>query len=336
MSKIILEKEKKETFGLIKKADKIAVINHIKMDPDAFWSLWAFYILLKNIWKEVVALNDLLPPESFKFLMEWQIFETNFDLKKFDPDIIISFDASSLDQLWAYYTDYKAIFDEKDFVCFDHHPSNPKFAKINILDSNASSTCEIVYDFIKEFFPDITLWEQEIDLLMAWLVADTNNFINTNSTPKSLRMWAELIEKWAKHQKIIEKLFRDMRIQQRRLWSIAMANMVELNWWEIIYSTLEEWDFSLSWATFDETSWIIQQNFVPVKSCKLWFLLYEDWKWNVKLSTRSKDDKFNMKDFCSEMWWWWHIRAWWAILKSVSLIEAEKIVLEKIQNKFYK
>lgn len=335
MSEIFLKKEKKQLFELIEKADKIALINHIKMDPDAFWSLWAFFVFLEKLWKNVVALNDMLPPDNFGFLMKWQIFETEFDLKKFNPDLIISFDAASLDQLWGYYTDYKAVFDEKDFVCFDHHPSNPHFAKINIIDDKASSTCELVYDFLKEFYPEKDLWEEEIDLLMAWLIADTNNFINTNSTPKALKMWAELLEKWAKHQKIIEKLFRDMRIQQRRLWSIAMTNMVELNWWEVIYSTLEEEDFELTWATFDETSWIIQQNFIPVKECKLWFLIYEDWKWNVKLSTRSKDDKFNMKDFCMEFWWWGHIRAWWALLKWVNLLEAEKIILEKIQKKFY-
>jgi hypothetical protein len=47
----------------------------------------------------VAAINDMMPPESFGFLEANDIFQTNLDIATFNPDLIISFDASSLDQL---------------------------------------------------------------------------------------------------------------------------------------------------------------------------------------------------------------------------------------------
>ena len=41
----------------------------------------------------------MMPPESFGFLKSSDIFETQLDIAAFAPDLIISFDASSLDQL---------------------------------------------------------------------------------------------------------------------------------------------------------------------------------------------------------------------------------------------
>lgn len=84
---------------LIENSNRILLINHIRMDPDAFGSLTAFYYILKKLNKNVKAINDENKPESFVFLDKNQIFEPNLDLKEFNPDLIISFDAASIGQL---------------------------------------------------------------------------------------------------------------------------------------------------------------------------------------------------------------------------------------------
>jgi nanoRNase/pAp phosphatase (c-di-AMP/oligoRNAs hydrolase) len=51
---------------LLKKSKKILLINHIRMDPDAFWALAWFYNLLKNIWWFTIkATNDEKTPDDF-------------------------------------------------------------------------------------------------------------------------------------------------------------------------------------------------------------------------------------------------------------------------------
>lgn len=58
----------KKLWKLIKKAKKILLVSHIRMDPDTFWSMWALYYILKSMWKDVKAANDDMVPESFWFM----------------------------------------------------------------------------------------------------------------------------------------------------------------------------------------------------------------------------------------------------------------------------
>lgn len=96
----LLEREKvDELSSIIKNHKRFLLVNHIRMDPDAFGSLGAFYILLKKLGKEVQATNDEAMPESFNFLTKETIIVPKIDIRNFAPEVIISFDAASLEQL---------------------------------------------------------------------------------------------------------------------------------------------------------------------------------------------------------------------------------------------
>ena len=135
-----MQQDIQKLWTLIESADRILLINHIRMDPDAFWSIAAFHEILKAHWKNVKATNDDKAPESFSFLWKNNIIEPSMDIRSYDPDLIISFDAGGLSQLWNSYINYKDVFNEKDFVVLDHHITNPGFGKINIIDVQSSST----------------------------------------------------------------------------------------------------------------------------------------------------------------------------------------------------
>lgn len=53
---------------LLKKSQKILLINHIRMDGDAWGSLAALALILKSMGKEVRAVNDCTVPPSLTFL----------------------------------------------------------------------------------------------------------------------------------------------------------------------------------------------------------------------------------------------------------------------------
>ena len=95
-----MQKKISQLKNKIENSNKILLINHKRMDPDAFGSLAGFYYILKdNLQKQVKAVNDDPRPKNFAFLDNNQIFEPKLNLKDFNPDLIISFDAASTDQL---------------------------------------------------------------------------------------------------------------------------------------------------------------------------------------------------------------------------------------------
>lgn len=93
-------------------------------------------------------------------------------------------------------------------IVIDHHPSNPKFWTHNLIYPKQSSTCEILYNILKEFWYDKYINGKIATCLLMWIITDTNSFINTNSSSDALQAAWELMDKWASHQKIIFNLFR--------------------------------------------------------------------------------------------------------------------------------
>ena len=74
----------------------------------------------------------------------------------------------------------------------DHHHDNTRFGDVNLVVPDASSTAEIVRDILREL--DVELTPQIAEALYVGLVTDTGRFQYTNTTPKSLRLAAELVE----------------------------------------------------------------------------------------------------------------------------------------------
>jgi len=182
----------------IENSNKILLINHKRMDPDAFGSLSAFYYILKdNLPKKVKAVNDDPRPDNFAFLDENQIFEPKLNLKEFSPDLIISFDAASTDQLWGIYKNNKEIFENTDLIVIDHHITNPWFWNINIIDTKASSTCELVYEILENFNWTKYITPKIATLLNTGMLTDTNIYYNQNTTSKTLETAAKLLKLWS-------------------------------------------------------------------------------------------------------------------------------------------
>jgi nanoRNase/pAp phosphatase (c-di-AMP/oligoRNAs hydrolase) len=70
------------------------------MDGDAWGSLWGFALILRSMKKDVKAINDTPVPDMLQFLWLKELIEPDLDVKAFNPDLIISLDASDTGRLW--------------------------------------------------------------------------------------------------------------------------------------------------------------------------------------------------------------------------------------------
>lgn len=320
---------------IICKSDKIALINHRKMDWDAYWSILWFKLILEKLWKDVVCIwDDMKTPAYLDFIYPEEIISSNpRELKEFKPDLIISLDAASREQLWDLYIDNLKVFEETFFVVIDHHPFNQWFWNIDIIDRDACSTCEIVCEFIKENCYEDLICEDVATALMLWIITDTNSFVNVNTTPDSLRCASVMLSHWARHQEIIEELFKKTPFARTQLWANALFNIKNINW-TVIWAKMTQEMFKQSWATLDDTSGFVDSNLTPIDWSKIIFVLYELPDWKIKWSFRSKDDKYNMNEFCSHFWGGWHVRASWFTIDGFTLEQIEEKVINLLKEKY--
>ncbi len=308
----------------IKYSSNILLINHIRMDPDAFWSLSWFYQILKKLWKNVEAINDEKTPENFWFLEQNHIINPDLDITAFNPDLIISFDASSLDQLWKQYSENIDIFQNTDFFVIDHHLSNPAFGQYNIIKTDYSSTCEIVFEIIEELNYLEYMDNSIATCIFTWMITDTNIFYNQNTTPNTHRVAGELMNHWADFRAPIFEFYKKKSFKQSKLWweILSKLQQVEKNWKLITYALVNNKDFEKTWTTDEDISGLINEFLSNMENSDVCFLLYPLKDWLIKASFRSKE--IDVSKICQSYWGWGHkLAAWCSVDKDIDDFEKE-------------
>lgn len=325
-----LEKKAKQLKKFVNKSEKILLINHIKMDADAFWSLWALFLILEKIWKNVKAINDFETPEDFDFLLKKEIINKNLDLKDFSPDLIISLDAASESQLWESFEKNKDIFKKANFVVIDHHKTNSWFWDLNIIYPNYSSTCELLFDIFQKNGYKKYLDKKISTLLIAWIHTDTNIFYNQNTTENTLKVASKLVKLWADFRSPIYNFFHKISLKRLKLFWKAIWNLQKTKNEKLLLTFLENNDFKQTNATFEDTTGIINK-LSNIEENEAICLIYEIEN-GTKVSFRSKN--IDVWSFCASFEnGWGHKNAAWFTLKE-NLEETKKIILEKFDTFF--
>ena len=208
----------------INRSNDFIVTSHISPDGDNIGSTLSMYNSLKKLKKNVYYVLDDTPPKNLEFLLkDVNILKSNeFNIDKFN---IISLDCGDRKRI--------CLSDEiKDkaqkIICIDHHASNDKYGDLNYIDTNASSTCELVYNVLVAYNKkyNIDLIDENIaTFLYTGLVTDTGNFMYSNTHPTSFDMAKNLLLKGAKKENIIQNIFQSNSANYYKLLGEALNTL---------------------------------------------------------------------------------------------------------------
>ena len=208
----------------INRSNDFIVTSHISPDGDNIGSTLSMYNSLKKLKKNVYYVLDDTPPKNLEFLLkDVNILKSNeFNIDKFN---IISLDCGDRKRI--------CLSDEiKDkaqkIICIDHHASNDKYGDFNYIDTNASSTCELVYNVLVAYNKkyNIDLIDENIaTFLYTGLVTDTGNFMYSNTHPTSFDMAKNLLLKGAKKESIIQNIFQSNSANYYKLLGEALNTL---------------------------------------------------------------------------------------------------------------
>lgn len=108
-------------------------------------------------------------------------------------------------------------------INIDHHVSNNFFAAYNLVDHQAAATAEMVYNLIKKMGIDIS--EDIATALYTGLVTDTGSFQYQNTSPRTLKTAAALLEHGVQLSFIKEHLYEQKSMKNYHLLAEAIGNM---------------------------------------------------------------------------------------------------------------
>lgn len=245
----------------LKQGRKIKCICHRNPDGDAIGSLTGIAQLLEanlpNIPVELYC-TDPSPP-TFAFLPFVQRIRQ--DLLPTEGDVFVFLDSAE-PKLMEFHEAFPHIFGGSwPSVSFDHHPTNTKYAAVNIVIPDASSTCEILVSFA-----DFCGWALTPDIatsLLNGIYTDTGGLLHSNTSSRVYRTVARLLRSGARQQAIVQNVFRSAKISTLRLWGRVLEK-ISVSPEGGAISALTEGDFLATGADYSELTGAIDYvNAVP-------------------------------------------------------------------------
>ena len=190
---------------LDKKFASILLLSHTPLDGDALGASLAFDLVLKHLGKTALIVNDKAAPHTYEFLPHTdrvKMFENIDKSQKFDLAIVI--DTARYNMLGD---SMKLLLNSKKVINLDHHSDTPEIGEIQFLYPNVSATCELVYTIARYVgYPFNELFDTYI---YTGLLTDTKSFMQLNTTPNSLRIASEIVERGFIPYRLVEKIYEN-------------------------------------------------------------------------------------------------------------------------------
>lgn len=217
-------------------------------------------------------LNIIISPKSGVFTKEM----VEFPEGGFNFDLIIVLDSPDLERLGTPFEKNPDLFYETPVINIDHHSGNDYFGQVNLVDVTSTSTAEILVSLLEALSPEKSPFDEKIaTLLLTGIVTDTGSFQNTNTTPKSLTVAAQLVAAGAKRDEIIKNIYKTRPLSTLRLWGRALANIHDEKDYGFVWSSLSANDYVEVGAAESESGGVIDELLKTVSGAKFVLLLSE-------------------------------------------------------------
>lgn len=272
---------------LIRNNSTFLITTHVNPDADAIGSEMALFELLKTLNKKTDIVNHSSTPYNLEFL------DPSHLIQKYDPEI---HDKIILDSEVFIFLDLnylnRTVKMEKVFrkatgikICLDHHTEPENFTDYLFINTDYSSTGEIIFDLIKNF-KDLKLTYEMALPIYAAIMTDTGSFKYERTTPELHRKAAELIECGVNPTYVNDQIYGQYYFNRVKLLGFALESLSLNKTKEIAYMTVTRADLNKTGAIEADVDGFVNYC-LSVKGVKMGILFFE-FKDGVKISFRSK------------------------------------------------
>lgn len=188
--------------------DKIIVHRHVNPDLDALGSQLGLKLILEGMGKTVFVVGE--ESEGLKFLGRMDTIEDDV----YEDSLVIVCDTANTERI----SDSR--FDKGNYLIkIDHHPNREPYGDICFVDTDYSSTSEMIADL----FDGYSYSKEASKLLYAGIIGDTGRFLYDNTKVNTFKTASVLLEKGFNPNDIYSELYKE-RIEVSRLKGYILQN----------------------------------------------------------------------------------------------------------------
>ena len=247
-------------FMQIKNAEQIAIIVHNNADTDAVASAISLRRIIKDNFEtdnkkyivDIFSDTCVFNAKDEDLIKNEEINKQN--CKKYD--LAIALDCSSRARLGLYDKIFKRA---KDTLNIDHHITNERFAKNNIVSPKCSSTCEIIYLLFIQI-NKLSCSSNTLSVIYSGIITDTNN-LTQNIGPKTFNVINSLNKLTLIDEIDLEKVrnhfFKNNTKEQNALLSRALKSLNYSNDGKIAMMKITKTDFNQTHTSISDTLGIV-------------------------------------------------------------------------------
>ena len=272
--------------------ERFLVISHVRPDGDAYGSTLGLALSLRALGKDVQVVNaDGLSP-LFEFLPGSKGLAAPLPNAPEAGRVILAVDCADQKRLGAVFDQWHRLPD----VNIDHHVSNPGYATLNLIDSNAPATAQVLYEIITALKWPLTA-EVAANLYVG-IMTDTGNFRYRQTTAHTFEVAAKLVAAGADPTDLAESCYQSFRAERLLLTSEVFKAIHFASRNRIAWFCLTPEMYARSGAVPDEAEGLIEY-LQSVKTVEVAFLLESLPDGLTRASMRSRG-KVNVQQICQE------------------------------------
>lgn len=232
----------------------------------------------------VAALADVRPQElkggtRIHLLLE-EGAEITADLvethvRQLPYDCVVVFGAADLAEVGDLFTKHADFFYNTPVINIDNKPTNEHFGTINIVDITASSIAEITHELIVSLHPE-HVDEDIATSLYAGIVSATESFQKPSTTPHAFQLSAELMDKKARTDTVIQQLVKTKPLNLLKLAGRTYARLRNDEHGHLFWSLLRHQDCQESAASKHDIPRVMRELANNISGYNAAFILFED------------------------------------------------------------
>jgi nanoRNase/pAp phosphatase (c-di-AMP/oligoRNAs hydrolase) len=136
----------------------------------------------------------------------FQSSDVTFSHGDYHYDLIIAVGVTSRSKLDPFFTANAGLLDSTPLLNLDYHRINENFGAINLVDTNSATLAEMLVS-LSESLENGLIDEPIATALLAGIMAATDRFTGSNTTPKAMTVAAQLMAAGGKQQQIVKAVF---------------------------------------------------------------------------------------------------------------------------------
>jgi phosphoesterase RecJ-like protein len=322
-------------FEVFKNSQNIIITAHTNPDGDAVGSALALHRFAKNCGKNSKILCDSPLPPNLEFLNnnEYEVYDPTEHAGFIDSaDSIYILDLNDSRRLKR--LEDVIVKSNKQKVLIDHHLDPQDFANQYFTDTEASSTAELIYKFIK--FTNYEFLDKDVALaLYVGIMTDSGSFRFPRTDGDLHRITADLIDKGADPVYAYDEVYNQNTLKTTKLLGEALHGLQIYCDDKLCIMTITKSMLKNANATNADLEGFVEKT-LTVSGVQIGIMLSEMLdKDEIRMSFRSKGE-YSVREIAMEFGGGGHFHASGARCFSCSLDEAKSKVIEYAARQLFK